>query len=364
MPTALRLVLVATVAVRCVVAVSAATSDAELFERKIQPIFQQHCFKCHSHSADKINGGLVLDSFAAVLAGGDTGPAIVPGKPGESLLLSAVKHTGELKMPKKGEKLSAAEIATLEEWVKLGAPAPKDSANVSAGPKKRTGKITDEDRKWWAYQPIRNPAVPEVQSAKFKVQNPIDNFILARLQKEGLQPSPEAARATLIRRLYFDVIGLPPTQAEVAAFLSDTSPDAYEKLVDTLLASPRYGEKWARHWLDLVRYAESDGYKADDYRAHSWRYRDYVVAAFNTDKPYDRFVQEQLAGDELFPGQPEALVATSYYRHGIYEYNNRDVRGQWQRIIEDITDTTADVFLGTGLQCARCHDHKFDPILQ
>ncbi|MBI5772810.1 MAG: DUF1549 domain-containing protein [Verrucomicrobia bacterium] len=371
MTAAFRFALAVAVAARSVAAVPAAPGGAELFEQKIQPILQQHCFKCHSHAADKIKGGLVLDSFAAILAGGDTGPAIVPGKPAESLLLSSVKHAGEFKMPKKGDKLSAAEIAVLEEWVKLGAPAPKDSAGAGAGPKKRTGKITDEDRKWWAYQPVRQPAVPEVKGSKFgvqgsgfKIQNPVDNFILARLEKEGLQPSPEADRATLVRRLYFDVIGLPPTPVEVDAFLKDKSPDAYEKLVDKLLASPRHGEKWARHWLDLVRYAESDGYKADDYRAHSWRYRDYVVESFNSDKPYDRFVQEQIAGDELFPGNPEATVATSYYRHGIYEYNNRDVRGQWQRILEDITDTTADVFLGAGLQCARCHDHKFDPILQ
>ncbi|HEX3870036.1 MAG TPA: DUF1549 and DUF1553 domain-containing protein, partial [Pirellulales bacterium] len=175
---------------------------------------------------------------------------------------------------------------------------------------------------------------------------------------------PEASPRALVRRLYFDLWGLPPSPEDVEAFASDRSEDAYEKLVDRLLESPHYGERWARHWLDLVRYADSDGYRIDDYRPTAWRYRDYVIDSLNADKPYDRFVQEQLAGDELFPGVPEALVATGYLRHWIYEYNNRDVRGQWTVILNDITDTTADVFMGMGLQCARCHDHKFDPILQ
>jgi mono/diheme cytochrome c family protein len=341
----------------------AAPADPARFEREIEPILRQHCFQCHSHGANKIKGGLVLDSLGAMLHGGDTGPAIVPGKPADSLLLSAVKHAGELKMPPKGNKLSDAEIATLEQWIRDGAPAPATSATLPNGPVKRGGSITEEDRQWWAYQPARPVAPPAVKITGW-VRNDVDRFILARLEAEGLTPAPEAGREVLIRRLYFDLWGLPPPPEDVQQFVADRSPDAYEKLVDRLLASPHYGERWARYWLDLVRYADSDGYRLDAYRPHAWRYRDYVIQSLNTDKPYDRFVQEQLAGDELFPGNPEALIATGYLTHWIYEYNNRDAEGQWKNILIDVTDTTGDVFLGAGLQCARCHDHKFDPILQ
>ena len=186
----------------------------------------------------------------------------------------------------------------------------------------------------------------------------------ARLEKENLTPSPEASLTVLIRRVTFDLTGLPPTPQDVDSFLADISPDAYDRLVDRLIASPHYGERMARQWLDLVRYSDGDGYRADDYRPDAWRYRDYVIRSFNADKPYTRFVQEQLAGDELFPDEPEAIIATGYLRHGIYEWNARDVRGQWDTILNDLTDTTGDVFFGLGLQCARCHDHKFDPILQ
>ena len=335
------------------------SADRDFFAKQVQPILAANCYKCHSHEAGKIKGGLVVDSVAGILKGGDTGSAVVPGEPEKSLLIKAVRQGDpDLQMPPKGEKLSAAQIAVLEQWVKLGAPAP-----VGEKPAFVRGKITDEDRKWWAFQPVGKPAVPTVKDNGW-ARTELDRFIFARLQAEGLKPSPEAERATLVRRVYFDLIGLPPTPGEVDGFLADKSANAYEKLVDQLLNSPRHGEKWARHWLDLVRYAESDGYKADDYRPHAWRYRDYVIKSFNEDKPYDRFVREQLAGDELYPDNPEAIAGTSYLRHGIYEYNNRDVRGQWTHILNDLTDTTADAFLGMGLQCARCHDHKFDPLLQ
>jgi hypothetical protein len=220
-------------------------------------------------------------------------------------------------------------------------------------------KLTPEDRSWWAFQPVASPAIPATSQ-----QNPIDAFLAAGLQSAGLDFAPEAPRAVLIRRLWLDLLGLPPPPEEIDRFCSDPDPDALGKAADRLLGSPHYGERWARHWLDLVRYAESDGYKADDYRPEAWRYRDYVIASFNADKPWDRFITEQLAGDEMFPGDPEALVATGYLRAGIYEYNNRDAVGQWDAMLNDITDTTSDVFLGLGLQCARCHDHKFDPLLQ
>lgn len=225
------------------------------------------------------------------------------------------------------------------------------------------GEISEEDRKWWAYQALTDPSPPAVQD-KTWARNEIDLFVLARLESAGLKPAPEAGRRELARRLAFDLTGLPLSPAEVDAFEKDASPDACEKLVDRLLASSGYGERWARHWLDLVRYADSDGYKADDFRPNAWRYRDYVIRSFNADKGYDHFVREQIAGDELAPGDPDAVAATGFLRCWIYEYNNRDVVTQWSAILNDITDTTSDVFLGLGMQCARCHDHKFDPLLQ
>ncbi len=335
--------------------------QAAFFEQKIRPIFAEHCFKCHSHSADKIKGGLVLDSLAGALKGGDNGPALVPGKPEASLLVKAIRYGDpDLQMPPKGKKLSGEQIAALTKWVKQGAPWAGQNAMAAAKPR---GRITTEDRQWWAFQPVRDPKVPNPADGGW-ARNPIDKFIFARLEKEGMKPSAPADREALIRRVYFDLIGLPPSPKEVDEFVADQAPDAYEELIDRLLRSPRYGERWARHWLDLVRYAESDGYKADDYRPQVWRYRDYVIQSFNEDKPYDRFVQEQLAGDELWPDQPEAIIATTFLRNGIYEYNNRDVKGQWTTILNDLTDVAGDLFLGVGVQCARCHDHKFDPILR
>ena len=334
---------------------------------KAHAVLEERCFKCHSHAANKSKGGLLLDSAAAVLKGGDTGPAIVAGKPEESLLIKAVRYGDpDLQMPPKNEKLAAADLAALTEWVAAGAPWPAEKqGGEAAGVKRRKpGSITAEDRQWWAFQPVKNPEPPVVKAADAVIHNEVDHFILARLAAENLTPAPEAGRAVLIRRVTFDLTGLPPTPPEVDAFLADTAPQAYERLVDRLLASPRFGERMARHWLDLVRYADGDGYRADDYRPDAWRFRDYVIRSFNDDKPYDRFVREQLAGDELFPDQPDAIIATGYLRHGIYEWNARDVRGQWDAILNDLTDTTGDVFFGLGLQCARCHDHKFDPLLQ
>ena len=336
--------------------------QAIFFEQKIQPILAEHCFKCHSHAADKIKGGLVLDSLAGALKGGDTGPALVPGKPEASLLVKAIRYSDpDLQMPPKGKKLADEQIAALTKWVKQGAPWPGQDATAAAKPR---GKITNEDRQWWAFQPVRESKVPNPADGGW-ARNPIDKFIFARLKAEGLKPSPPAGREALIRRVYFDLTGLPPSPKEVDEFVADQAPDAYEQLIDRLLLSPRYGERWARHWLDLVRYAESDGYKSDDYRPQVWRYRDYVIQSFNDDKPYNRFVQEQLAGDELWPDDPVAAkVATTFLRHWIYEYNIRDVKGQWATILNDLTDVAGDLFLGVGVQCARCHDHKFDPILQ
>ena len=334
--------------------------QADFFERKVRPLLAETCYQCHSHSADKLKGGLMVDSLAGFLAGGDSGPALVPGKPEESLFIKAVRYVDEdLQMPPKGKKLAADQIKTLEEWVQMGAPWPGSDANKG----KKTGKITDEDRAWWAFQPVQKPNPPQVLDAGWS-KNPIDQFIFSKLGSQELTPAPEASREVLIRRLYFNVWGAPPSPQEIDAFVSDPSTDAYESLVDRLLASPHYGEYLARQWLDLVRFAESDGYKADSFRPSAWRYRDYVIKSFNEDKPYDRFIREQLAGDELAPEETDAIVGAMFLRHGIYEYNNPDARGQRESILNELTDVTGDVFLALGMSCARCHDHKFDPILQ
>ena len=338
-----------------------ARDQVEFYEKEIQPLLTDNCYKCHSHQADKIKGGFVLDSREALLKGGETGPAIVPGEPEKSLLIKAVRHVDEdLQMPPK-KKLPDDQVALLVKWVGMGAPY-SDKVAAQNGPAKAR-KITDEDRKWWAFQPVKKLRIPETQDGGWS-RNAVDKFVFARLQAAGLKPAPEANRRTLIRRVYFDLIGLPPTAEEVQSFIADPSPDAYEKVVDRLLQNPAYGEKWARHWLDLVRFAESDGYKSDTFRPTAWRYRDYVIQSFNRDKPYNRFLMEQVAADELWPDDPDALIGVSYLRLWIYEYNQRNVKEQWAGILNDITDVTGDAFLGLGMQCARCHDHKFDPILQ
>ena len=334
------------------------SEQIEFFESEVRPLLARRCLECHG--AEKQEGELRLDSFAAILQGGESGDAtIVPGHPSESPLLEAVRYES-YEMPPE-QPLSKKEIAVFVKWIEMGAPWPGDHQTKIL--RKDSDRISEEDRQWWAYQPLGKPNVPKLDEDTWS-KNEVDRFIWRRRHQEGLSPAPEADRATLIRRLSFDLTGLPPTPSEVRSFVADPSPQAYESLVDRLLESSRYGERQARHWLDLVRYADSDGYRIDHYRPQAWRYRDYVIRSFNEDKPYDRFVQEQIAGDELFPNDPQAIIATGYLRHWIYEYNNRDARGQWTTILNDITDTTGDVFLGMGMRCAQCHDHKFDPILQ
>lgn len=328
------------------------------FEKEVRPLLSEHCWSCHGKQEQK--GALRLDTRGHTLLGGESGTSIVPGKPDESLLIEAVRYES-YEMPPSG-KLKEKQIKILEKWVALGAPWP--GADDSVPVRKEHGPaFTDEDRTWWAIQPLQQVTVPEIENSDWG-RNEVDRFILARLKEQGLAPSPEADRKALIRRVYFDLHGLPPTPEEVQEFVNDQSPDAYERLVERLLDSPRYGERWARHWLDVVRYADSDGYRADGFRPNAWRYRDYVIRSLNEDKPYNQFVQEQLAGDELFPDDVDAQIATGFLTHGNYEWNSRDVAGQWNLMLNELTDTVGDVFLGVGMQCARCHDHKFDPILQ
>ena len=224
-------------------------------------------------------------------------------------------------------------------------------------------EFTAQQKRWWAFQKVVKPAVPEVQDNEW-VRNPIDAFVLAKLQEKGLRPNPPADKVTLLRRVTLDLTGLPPTPEETQAFLGDNSPQAYERVVDRLLSSKQYGERWARHWLDLARYADSEGFKSDETRPNIWRYRDYVIKAFNDDKPFDRFIKEQIAGDELYPGNPEALIATGFNRHFPDESNARNVMQRRQEVLNDITDVVGSTFLGMTYGCARCHDHKFDAILQ
>ncbi|TWU03142.1 DUF1553 domain-containing protein [Neorhodopirellula pilleata] len=328
------------------------------FENKVRPLLAEHCFECHSE--DEASGELRLDSFGDMLLGGESGAAIVPGKPGESVLIEAINYES-FEMPP-DEKLSDADIETLTRWVAIGAPWPGADPNA---PVRKREHFDEQDRAWWAIQPITAQAPPRAE-AKWAdwARNEIDLFTLAKMQSEGLTPAPEASRRDLVRRVYLQTVGLPPTPEQVDEFLNDPPEDAYDRLVDRLLESKGYGEHVARQWLDLARYAESDGYRADEYRPHAWRYRDYVIKSFNDDKPYDRFVQEQLAADEMFPDDLDAQVGLTFLRHWVYEWNIRDAPTQWNTIIEDLTDTTADVFLGLGLQCAKCHNHKFDPLLQ
>ena len=330
--------------------------EIRFFESEVRPLLVQRCHECHG--ADQQKGGLRLDSRDGAILGGDSGPAIEPGDAAASLLVEAIRYES-YEMPPDGQ-LPEDEAAALVKWIELGAPWPAGEVVAAARPE---SKITDEDRAHWAFQPLTHPTLPDVSDEGWS-RNDIDRFLFAQMADAGLNPAPEAAKETLVRRLYLDVIGLPPTPEQVDAFLSDDSPQAVERLVEELLESPQYGEKWASFWLDLVRYADSDGYKQDDPRPHAWRYRDYVINAFNADKPYDQFVLEQLAGDEVAPHDPEALAATGYFRHGIYEYNQRDAMGQWRDMLNDITDNVGDTFLAMGMGCARCHDHKFDPILQ
>ena len=328
----------------------------KFFETDVRPLLIEHCFECHA--AEKQKGGLRLDARDLILTGGDSGPAIVTGEPEESLLIEAVRYES-FEMPPKG-RLPEKDVATLVRWIQDGAPWPNGE---TIAPARAESGITDEDRNHWAYRPLTDPDIPEVDDDDWS-RTPIDRFVYRQLTDAALQPAEEADRVTLARRLYQQVIGLPPTPDQVDAFLSDDSEHAVENLIDRLLDSPQYGERWAVFWLDLVRFAESDGYKADSLRPHAWGYRDYVIRSLNSDKPYDRFLMEQLAGDELAPGDPEALAATGYLRHGIYEYNQRDAERQWQNMLNDITDNVGDTFLAMGMGCARCHDHKFDPILQ
>jgi hypothetical protein len=332
----------------------APAADTAFYEKQILPLLKAHCLKCHGQNPKKLRGGLDLTSRKAALAGGDTGPAVDLKKPDGSLLLKAVNYKDGLEMPPSG-KLPAEQIALLTKWVKAGLPW---TPGGGAATQQRAAP-TGPDRNYWAYQPVKRPAVPAVKNAAW-VKTPIDAFILAKLEAKGLQPVAPADRAALCRRVYYDLTGLPPTPDEIDAFVKDSSPGAYERLIDKLLASPHYGEKWGRHWLDVVRFAESNGYERDGPKPYAWRYRDYVIKSFNADKPYDRFIKEQLAGDEIDRDDPDAVIATGYYRLGLWDDEPADPQQALFDGFDDLVTVTGQGFLGMTLNCCRCHDHKGD----
>jgi hypothetical protein len=334
--------------------------DSAFFEQQVLPILKAHCFKCHGEG--KVRGGLRLTNRLGVLQGGDSGPAVLLDRPTDSRLLQAINYRDGLEMPPSG-KLPPSAIEVLSRWVRLGAPWSASAGETLRPRGGASGQVTAEARRYWAYQPVRRPAVPSVRNTGW-VRNPIDAFLLARLEARGLAGAPPADRVALIRRVFYDLVGLPPRPEEVDAFVGDTAPDAYERLIDRLLASPQYGEKWGRHWLDVVRYAETNGYERDGPKPYAWRFRDYVIRAFNEDRPYDQFVREQLAGDELPGFNPEALVATGYYRLGLWDDEPADPAQARADELDDLVATTAQAFLAMSMNCARCHDHKIDPIPQ
>ncbi len=338
-------------------------SAVEFFESKVRPLLINRCQSCHGGA--KVKGGLRLDSRASAMTGGDTGPALVPGKPGESLIVEVINYGDDIRMPPKS-KLPAEEIAVITRWVEQGAPWPVGRDSTSSGQVKPFN--LRERAGHWSLQPVKNPTPPEVKDAAWPI-NPVDRFLLAKLEAKGLKPAAEADRRTLIRRITFDLIGLPPKPEEVEAFVSDSSPDAYEKLVERLLASPHYGERWGRHWLDLVRYAETSGHEFDYDIPLAYRYRDYVIRAFNADVPYNQFVVEHLAGD-LLPeprrdpstGTNESVLGTGFFRLHEGVHSPVDLKEDGASKFDNQIDVLGKAFLGLTIACARCHDHKFDAI--
>ena len=348
-------------------------ASKEFFERRVRPVLANRCYPCHGPAAGEGQAGLRLDSLAGMLAGGRSGPVIVPGEPNRSLLVLAVRHDTFVQMPPK-TKLPTHEVQILSDWVKMGAhwpgsrgPVPTDKVlrKETERPAAQKVEFSEEQKSFWGFQPVVKGPIPKVRDRDWP-QSPIDYFTLAKLEARALRPARLADKRTLIRRATIDLHGLPPTPEEVIAFLADDSPKAFARVVDRLLASPRYGERWARHWLDVARYADSNGMDDNLAYADAWRYRDYVIAAFNKDKPYDQFVREQLAGDLLTnwgdQNRDECLIATGFLMIGPKMLAEDDPVKQQLDIADEQLDTASRAFMGLTMGCARCHDHKFDPL--
>ncbi|MGV3533932.1 MAG: DUF1549 domain-containing protein, partial [Chthoniobacteraceae bacterium] len=319
----------------------------EFFEKKIRPVLSESCFKCHSTTGEKVKGGLVLDSRASLLKGGDSGPAVTPGNPDGSLLIQAIRYKdADMEMPPK-KPLTPEQVRDLEEWVRMGLPDPR-----SAGVEAKAGIDLEKAKGFWSFAPVRDSALPAVRDAEW-VRNDVDRFILATLESRGFQPNPDLNKRALIRRATFDLIGLPPTPEEIDAFLADESPGAFLKVVDRLLESPRYGERWGRHWLDVVRYADTSGCNSDFPIPSVHRFRDYVIESFNRDKPYDQFLREQIAGD-LLPAESEEkrheqIVATGYLAIS-RRFGSRN--NEFHLTIDDTIDNLGKAMLGLSVSCA------------
>jgi len=326
------------------------------FVAKVEPLLVDHCYRCHGNG--QLKGGLNFYTREALLAGGDSGPAVNLEEPSKSLFLEAINYT-TYEMPPNG-KLPEESLRILTQWVEMGAPMPTRTDVKTVHP--TVPQVDDVTRQHWAFRAPSHPQVPAQDPHWGK--NQIDAFVLKSLKSKGLPPNPEADRLTLIRRVAYDLTGLPPTAPEIEMFLKDTQPDAYERMVESYLASPHYGEHWARYWLDLVRYAESNSFERDNPKPFVWKYRDYVIRAFNDDKPYQQFVLEQLAGDELPEPTPDSIIATGFYRLGPWDDEPADPKQARYDELDDIVSTVGQGFLGLTLNCARCHDHKLDPISQ
>lgn len=331
----------------------------QFFVEKVEPLFEKHCYKCHGNGKNK--GGLNLYTRENVLKGGDSGPAVDLDDNSLSVILDALNYES-YEMPPTG-KLPQAEIDLVAKWIKMGAPIPERKDVIEIKEEHGPPTVNEETRNHWAFRPLERPHVPKI-AQKIWLQNPIDAFVYQRLQEAGLKPNRPAEKRVLVRRLYYNLLGLPPTPEQVQEFVEDESPDAYEKLVDRLLASPHYGEHWARYWLDLVRYAESNSFERDNPKPFVWKYRDYVIRSFNEDKPYDQFLLEQLAGDELKEVTPDSIIATGYYRLGQWDDEPADPKLAMYDELDDIIATTSQGMLGLSMNCSRCHDHKLDPLPQ
>ena len=339
------------------------SADLAFFEKNIRPVLIKSCYECHSAEAKSLKAGLALDSREAVLRGGDSGPAVVPGKPDGSLLIASLRYDDpELQMPpdKHGGKLPDPVIANFVEWVKLGVPMP-------AGQAVTVNARMEERLTHWAFQPLKDSPAPEVQNKSW-LRTDVDQFVLAEMEKKGLAPVADADPAALLRRVHFDLTGLPPTAEAVEAFLAAPSDSRIGAVIDELLNSPQFGERWGRHWLDVARYAESSGKETDFAYPHAWRYRDYVIKAFNQDKPFDQFIREQIAGDLLKAGdgkeRAELLIATGFLAIGPKSHIEKNPLQFEMDVVDEQIDTVSQAFLGLTIACARCHDHKYDPVSQ
>jgi hypothetical protein len=339
------------------IVIRAKESNEQFFANKVHPILKKNCFECHGHDEKHMKSDFWLASRTDLLKGGDLGLTVNLQKPSESRLLHFINHLDpEMQMPPK-KKLKDDEITILTEWIRRGAPYKNDLEHVLV----KKNEVNEQTKQYWAYQAEKTPVIPKVKNEAW-ITNNIDNFILEKLEDKKLNPASKADKKTLIRRAYYDLIGLAPPQDKVEAFLADQSPKAFEKVLDELLASKQYGEKWGRHWLDLVRYAETNGYERDGNKPQAWQYRQWVINAFNKDKPYDQMIMEQLAGDELDKPTRETITATGYYHLGVFDDEPADRLQSMYDGYDDIVKTTSEVFMGMTVGCARCHSHKIDPI--